>query len=374
MSRVIERRRELLAVMRRLTLEQGHFTVPEVMELCMLPRSTVQDWVTRLLEEGCIVLQEERRGRHPAIYAAASALPASACRRIFTTVDGDLVECYHECLSSGCAAFCAYHHALAGGSLVHVQRDGTLLRECGVISEHDDVEIGLAPLPAVGVVGIRREGDEIVQQIRCVGGPAYSLTDQMAEAEGVCGVEARRSGGVIEGEVRTRALVLLGIGVDDTDAAPGGGATFALALALLQHLSTIKGVIPISHRVAMLKPDIPERTAGNSCSYIELAVDPGKVEEVTGRAVRFVSSEALSPEWGIAVREGFRHLPELRDFGVRAREERVTQEEAWDLASKSGILLKGGRGVVGALAAVALRGVPIGVLLDPFAAIDERMK
>ncbi|MBP2144992.1 hypothetical protein J2129_000446 [Methanofollis sp. W23] len=371
MSRVIERRRELLAVMRRLTLERGHFTVPEVMKLCMLPRSTVQDWVTRLLEEGCIVQKEERRGRHPAVYAAASALPASACRRIFTTVDGDLVECYHECLSSGCAAFCAYHHALAGGPLVHVQRDGTLLRECGVISEHDEVEIGLAPLPAVGVVGIRREGDEVVQQIRCVGGPAYSLTDQMAEAEGVCGVEARQRGRTIEGEVRTRALAHLGIGVDDTDA-PGGGATFALALALLQHLSTIKGVIPIGHQVAMLKPDLPERTAGNSCSYIELAVEPGRVEEVTERAVRFVSAEALSPEWGIAVREGFRLLPDLRDFGVRARKERVTPDEAWGLAAGSGILLRGGRGVVGALAAVALRGVPVGALLDPFAGIDER--
>lgn len=370
MSRVIEKRRDILALMRRSTLENGHFTVQEIAEGSALPRSTVQDWVNRLLDEGCIVQKEERRGRHPAAYAVASALPASACRRIFTTVDGDRVECYHECLSSGCAAFCAYHHGRAGGALVHVQRDGTLLRECGTLTEHE-VEIGLPPRPAVGVVGIRREGDEIVQRIRCTGGPAYSLTDQMAEAEGVCSVKTRKvGGGIVEGEVRTRALVLVGIGVDDTDSAEGG-ATFALALALLQHLSTRDGVIPIGHRVAMLKPDLPERTAGNSCSYIELAADPAACPGIAERARRFVASEALSPEWGIALRHGFCPLPELRAFGARARAEVVTVEEAQSVAARNGVQVCGGRGVIGALAAVALRGLPNRILLDPFAPVNR---
>ncbi|MDK2974374.1 MAG: hypothetical protein PWP08_745 [Methanofollis sp.] len=370
MSGVIERRREILAEMRRATIDKGYFTIPEIAERCDLPRSTLQDWVSRLLDEGCILLKDERRGRHPATFAARSALPVSACRRIFTTVDGDRVECYHECLSSGCAAFCAYHHLRAGGALVHVQRDGTLLRECGVLTEND-VEIGLAPKPAVGVAAIRREGDEIVQTIRCIGGPAYSLTDQMGEARGVCSVTARKTGGIIEGEVRTRALVHVGIGLDDTDA-PEGGATFALALALLQHLGTGEGIIPIGHRVAMLKPDLPGRTAGNSCSYIEFAAEPGSVSDIAKRAQRFVSSESLSPEWGIAVRLGFRILPELSAYGIRVRREIVGEEEARAVAGRNGILLCGSRGVIGALAAVALRGLQNRVLLDPYAPIEFR--
>ncbi|TAJ43840.1 sugar-specific transcriptional regulator TrmB [Methanofollis fontis] len=368
MPGVIERRRELLAEMRRWTLEKGSFSIPDLAESCSLPRSTVQDWVNRLLEEGCIVQKEERRGRHPATFVSKSALPVSACRRIFTTVDGDRVECYHECLSSGCAAYCEYHHGRAGGALIHVQRDGTLLRECGVIGARE-IEIGLPPRPAVGVTAIRREGDEIVQTIRCVGGPAHSLTDQMGEAEGVCSVVTRRTDSIIEGEVRTRALSHIGIGIDDTDA-PEGGATFALALALLQYLSTEPEVIPISHRVAMLKPDLPERTAGNSCSYIELAAEPGSIDAIWERAQRFLSSEALSSEWGIALREGFHILPELTAYGVRARTERIDISEAHTCARRAGILLCGGRGVIGALAAVALRGIPTTTLLDPYARIE----
>jgi len=369
MSRVIERRREILAEMRRATIDKGYFTIPEIAERCYLPRSTLQDWVTRLLDEGCILQKEERHGRHPATFAARSVLPVSACRRIFTTVDGDRVECYHECLSSGCAAFCEYHHKRAGGALVHVQRDGTLLRECGVLTE-SEVEIGLSPKPAAGIAAIRREGDEIVQTIRCIGGPAYSLTDQMAEAEGVCSVTAHKTDGIIEGEVRTRALVHIGIGIDDTDS-PEGGATFALALALLQHLSTGEGIIPIGHRVAMLKPDLPERTFFNSCSYIEFAAEPDSLSEIEERAQRFVSSEALSPEWGIAVRQGFRILPGLSAYGIRARSEAVSEEEARAVAAESGVHLFGGRGVIGALAAVALRGMPNRVLLDPYAKVER---
>ena len=45
-------------------------------------------------------------------------------------------------MSGACAAFCGYHHALAGGVLSHVQRDGTLLRECAHIG-YRDVPVGL---------------------------------------------------------------------------------------------------------------------------------------------------------------------------------------------------------------------------------------
>ncbi|MEG3055554.1 MAG: helix-turn-helix domain-containing protein [Methanoculleus sp.] len=101
--------------MRQVTLEVGYFTVADIAEATDTPRSTVQDWVNRLIEEGCVILTEGQRGRHAARYAASSAMPESACRRVFTTIDGNEVEIYHECMSGGCAAFCEFHHARAGG-------------------------------------------------------------------------------------------------------------------------------------------------------------------------------------------------------------------------------------------------------------------
>ena len=363
MSRVLERRKQYLRLMRQATLERGSFTVADIAEATDTPRSTAQDWVNRLIEEGCVLLTEEQRGRHAARYAASSVVPESACRRIFTTIDGDQVEIYHECMSGGCAAFCEFHHARAGGALQSVRRDGTLLRERAILGRRD-VAVGLDPAPAVGIVGVFHDGDHIHQHIRCIGGPAYSLTDMMSLAEGVCGVTVHREGAVVEGEVITRALAYVAIGIDDTDTGTEG-ATFALALALLQHLAKLDGVMPIGHRVAMLNPLLEERTAGNSCSYIELAVEPGQIPRIEESAVRFVAGEAASPNWGIAVRQGFRIPGNLRAYGRSARGEVLTLETAEATAERFGARLHGGRGVIGALAAISLIGLPHDVLLDP---------
>ena len=143
---------------------------------------------------------------------------------------------------------------LPEGVIEDIQRDGTLLRETARLGS-GEISVGLSPLSAVGVYGVDRENDTIVQHIRCIGGPAYSLSDMMARAEGVVRVESKHGPHIVEGKVWTRALMQVTIGVDDTDTREGG-ATFALALALLSYVSRQKGVIPISHHVAMLNPDV----------------------------------------------------------------------------------------------------------------------
>ena len=363
MPGLIERRKEYLDLIRRFTLEQGYFTVSDIAEEAGVPRSTAQDWIARLMDEGCVVQKEGKRGRAPARFQAVSVLPRSACHRIFTTIDSDRVEIYHECLSSACAAFCEFHHRQAGGILSRVSRDGTLLRECASLGDAD-AEIGLFPSPAVGVVGLRREGDEIVQRIRCIGGPAYSLTDMMGMASGVERVDLRRDGVLVEGEVTTRALRYVAIGIDDTDTREAG-ATFALALALLQQVSSLEGVIPIGHHVAMLNPNLPEKTAGNSCSFIEVAAAPESCQAVTDRSLRFLSDEALSKEWGLAIKTGFTIPEELREYGNRVRRQVVARREAAAVAARCGIHIAGGRGVIGAVAALSFIGLEIPVLLDP---------
>jgi hypothetical protein len=367
MRGVIKRRREFLRMMRAFTLEQGYFTVTDIQTMGGVPRSTAQDWINRLVEEGCVAQREKKQGRSPAHYATISALPQSACRKIFTTVDGDQVQIYHECLSGACAAFCSHHHVQAGGVIMSTWRDGTLLREYAAIGTRE-VKIGLYPSSAVGVVGVERDGNYIIQHIRCIGGPAYSLTDMMAYADGVCDIAVKRDGDIVEGAVRTRALSHLIIGIDDTDGREGG-ATFALALALLQYLGSIREVIPIQHHVAMLNPVIAEKTAGNSCSSIELAITPELYGKVAQRTISFVEDEAISGEWGVAIKQGFRISSELRKYGRKVRKGRVTIEEAHEIAHREDITLAGGQGIIGALAAVALSGMSNEILLDPRGAV-----
>ncbi len=363
MSTVLERRREFLRFMRQFTLDNGFFTVTDIQLATGIPRSTAQDWINRLLGEGCVLLREAKRGRNAAHYVSISAMPSSACRRIFTTIDGDDVEIYHDCMSGACAAFCGYHHHLAEGVLESVERDGTLLRERARIGMRN-VKVGLAPLPAVGVTGIERDGNTVVQHIRCIGGPAYSLSDMMARAEGVMQVRTHLAGPIVEGCVRTQAMIHVTIGIDDTDS-KAGGATFALALALLSHVTRIKGVLPISHHVAMLYKDVFLKTAGNSSSFIELAVLPESYTDLEEKTLRFVAGESLSHEWGIALRSGLTIPPGLREYGRRVRNQLITRAVAEATAERFDVTLHGGNGVIGALGGVALAGLPHEILLDP---------
>jgi len=99
MRGVIRKRREFLKLMRACTVERGYFTVTDIQRQAGIPRSTAQDWINRLLDEGCVVIRERKMGRNPAKYAAISALPSSACRRIFTTSTGrsrDSINEMHE--------------------------------------------------------------------------------------------------------------------------------------------------------------------------------------------------------------------------------------------------------------------------------------
>lgn len=368
MAGVIEKRRELLGIMREYTLENGFFTINDIADATDIPRSTVQDWINRLVTERCVAVKEEKKGRAPARYQTTNVMMTGSCRRIFTTTDGDWVAIYHQCMSTGCAAFCEYHHRLAGGVIHDVRRDGRILVEYARLGTVD-ADIGLYPKPAVGVVGVRQEGEYIIQTIRCVGGPAYSLTDMMAMAVGVCEVRLKDNGIITEGEVVSRALTHLVIGIDDTDSKEGG-ATFALALGLLQYLAKMHDVIPVNHSVAMLYPRLTGCTAGNSCSFIEIAVTPGAVDHVIERAVRFIESESLSKKWGMAVKKGFLISEPLHHFGLATRDHEVTAEEAEAVADSEDILTYGGNGRIGAVAAIGLSRDPNTVLLNPGASPD----
>lgn len=360
---MVARRGQFLQAMRQMTFEAGHFTTAELAEAASVPRSTAQDWINRLLQEGCIFTKEEKHGRSPARYASRSAMPSTTCRRIFTTVDGDDVEIFHECLSSGCAGFCEFHHRKARGATLSVTRDGMLLLERSRIGMPvSDPDLTNA---AVGLVSVRREGDTIVQTIRSVyGGPAYSLSSMMGQAKGVCGVSICSVDGLVTGEVRTRALVHVTVGIDDTDRKGCGGATFALSQALMKYLSESGDAIGIRHQVAVLSQNIEEKTAGNSCSFLELAVDPKILPGIAAKISRFVEEESVSDNWGVAISQGLHVSPDLLALASRIRSERVTQEEVLTIAKEHGIVTFGGRGVIGAVAAVALRTQPQEVLLD----------
>ncbi len=365
MLKSLEKRKELLDLIKKITQDKGYFDVYELSEATGMPRSTIQDWINRFVDDGCVSVLEECAGRKRAKYAMkrVRSLPASACKRIFTTVDGDMVEIFHECRSEGCIAFCEYMYAI-GNPLV--RKNGLILRQrvkAGPVASAPNVSLDLEKVTVSNGL--------VYQHIRTFGGPAYSLTEMMESADGVLDIKYAKKGDHVEGIVVTEALTHMAIGVDDTDD-PGSGATFALTLSLLDMLSSIEGVRRISHNVGFLYPDVPVKTAGNAVSYIELAVKNELVESLIQSAAEYLRSQTSSPDTGMAVKLGLKSCPELLNFARRAREGIVTLEEALAAAKKSRVRtyeITGKRGIIGAVASLGMIGCPPENLMDVTKAI-----
>ncbi|AFD00015.1 protein of unknown function (DUF1743) [Methanocella conradii HZ254] len=365
MLKSLEKRKELLGIIEKITREKGYFDVYDLSVATGMPRSTIQDWVHRFVDDGCVTVLEECAGRRRAKYAMrrTRSLPASACKRIFTTVDGDIVEIFHECRSEGCIAFCEYMYAMGNP---HVRKNGLILRQkvkAGPVAPRHDEALYLEKvLVSNGLV---------YQHIRTFGGPAYSLTEMMESADGVLDIMYNKRGCYVEGVVVTEALTHMAIAVDDTDEAESG-ATFALTLSLLDLLSSIEGVRRISHNVGFLYPGVPGKTAGNAVSYIELAVKKEVVESLIQRAVEYLKGQTLSKNTGMAVKVGLKPCPELVGFAARARRGIVTAEEALAVARRSRVRtfkISGERGIIGAVAALGMIDCPPEDLMDVTRAI-----
>ncbi len=367
MLKSLEKRKELLGLIEKIAHDKGCFDVYDLSDATGMPRSTVQDWVNRFVDDGCISVLEECAGRKRAKYAMRRIrnLPTSACKRIFTTVDGENVEIFHECRSEGCIAFCEYMYAMGNP---RVRKNGLILRQ--------KVKAGHAALPpnfSLDLEKVTVSNGLVYQHIRTFGGPAYSLTEMMESADGVLDIKYSRKGNYVKGIVVTEALTHMTIGVDDTDDAESG-ATFALTLSLLDLLSSIEGVRRISHNVGFLYAGVPDKTAGNAVSYIEMAVKKELVESITQRAIEHLRSQTKSADTGMAIKMGLKTCPELVDFTRRARSGIVTIDEAMAAARKSRVRtyeITGRRGLIGAIASLGMMECPPEKLMDASKALEN---
>ena len=362
MLKLLEKRRELINLIEEVTRDKGYFDVQDLVERTGLPRSTLQDWINRFVDEGCVEVIEERAGRRRALYARrrTRSLPTSACKRIFTTVDGDMAEIFHECRSEGCISFCEHMYARDNP---RVRKSGMVLRQrvrIGVPLECADARASLC------LEKVEAKDDVIYQHIRTYGGPAYSLTEMMEQADGVLEITYAPADSYVRGVIATEALTHVIIGVDDTDT-PEHGATFALTLSLLDLLASLEGVHRIAHNVGFLYPGVPGITAGNAVSYVELGVKPELAGAIVDAAIEYVRAQTKSDNTGMAVKTGFRHCPALERFTQRARSGIVTVDEAVAVAEQCDVAthaITGRRGIIGAVAALGMVDCPEDTLMD----------
>ncbi len=147
------------------------------------------------------------------------------------------------------------------------------------------------------------------------------------------------------------------IGVDDTDSRLGGCTTYTAAL-LFQELVS-KGFEPIDFPwLVRLNPNIPWKTRGNGALSLHFMLEEEQLQEVKKIAVaaveRATDLSQRSTDPAVVFLKGLVPSP-LSEFSIRALHDVLSVREARHLADAIGVethLLKGSRGLVGALASV----------------------
>lgn len=147
------------------------------------------------------------------------------------------------------------------------------------------------------------------------------------------------------------ATVLVLIGIDDTDSYTGGCTThvgYLLAKEVLRRWG--EEAFLDFPRLVRLNPNIPFKTRGNAAVALALEVPEGDVEEVWRLALDMVKNNARregKTDPGLAMAVG--EVPERARVIYKMA---LTQVVSRGAAERAGLITWGGRGVVGAVAAV----------------------
>lgn len=145
------------------------------------------------------------------------------------------------------------------------------------------------------------------------------------------------------------------IGVDDTDSKTVG-ATWSLIHNIAQKVDRPEARY-ISHSLVQLFP-VPTKTQNCVSTVVEFACLPGKGEGMLGDFRALLKKYTVSEQTGMAVFRDF-DPSELMPFGQRCKKERVSYEDAVEVARKSGVqIIMKGQGLIGAIAALPFNAQP----------------
>lgn len=148
------------------------------------------------------------------------------------------------------------------------------------------------------------------------------------------------------------------LGIDDTDIIGSRGTGF-LSRQLAAGLETneLGQVIGITRHQLFVHPDIPYTSQNSSAC---LMIKSNKVEEIQKYAEEYLIENCPDgSDAGLCILPNEIHIDEIIEFGFQAKKRVLKIEDAYDIALRNGIYLKGflgnKQGVIGALAAVGLR-------------------
>jgi tRNA(Ile2)-agmatinylcytidine synthase len=151
---------------------------------------------------------------------------------------------------------------------------------------------------------------------------------------------------------------VLHIGIDDTDSTKQGCTTYIAAL-LVEKLEGMNAVFLDYPHLIRLNPNVPWKTRGNGALCLRVKIEEDARERLVDEAVQTIEEnadrDAPGTEPGLVVYAGQEIPSALTAFARRTITRVVRRDEAMRLIQRlrcEAVGWKGGRGVIGALAAI----------------------
>ncbi|MGV8088892.1 MAG: methanogenesis marker protein 11, partial [Methanothrix sp.] len=277
-------------------------------------------------------------------------------KQIHAVVDDDAkrVELLERSSCYGGSAWARYHYS-RGPLIISSCNQGEWFR---YMLNPGSVDLELASSKrSAGIESVKVSGSEVEVTYAGLGGGGVGATLSRARADDVLRYDATECGG---GRVARGTIVLprrerMIIGVDDTDSKTVG-ATWSLIHNIAQKVDRPEARY-ISHSLVQLFP-VPTKTQNCVSTVVEFACLPGRGEGMLGDFKALLQKYTVSEQTGMAVFRDF-DPSELLAFGLRCKRERVSYEDAVEVARKAGVqIIMKGQGLIGAIAALPFNARP----------------
>ncbi|HVO77993.1 MAG TPA: hypothetical protein VMS79_03905 [Methanomassiliicoccales archaeon] len=281
------------------------------------------------------------------------------CRGVYTLVDEKIgvARIIEECSAKGPVEWDMANRKRAGGAITDIRVEGTTLIMDTIIGERE-VRFGPASkeLGGQGLKSLLVEGDVVKTIWVGIAGASVGIGACLPQGPGTIQAiypDEAKVGGAnrIEVTVKTPKMIRAIFAADDTDTKEKG-ASWVLMLKCAQ---TCPVGHFLEHKIVQLNPNAPDKTTQCVAVGISFAVQEKDLRALHDYVVKFVRENTLSKHTALAVFKGLRIPKILEDYGMRAKKEILTIEDAVAAAQAGGteiVEITGRRGAIGAVAGV----------------------
>lgn len=281
------------------------------------------------------------------------------CRGVYTMVDeaAGKARIVEECSAKGPVEWDAVNRKRAGGAITDIRVEGTTLIMDTIIGERE-VRFGPASkdLGGQGLRSLWVEGDIVKTTWVGLAGASVGIGACLPQGPGT--IEAlypdeAKVGGAnrIEVTISTPKMVRAVFAVDDTDTRERG-ASWVLMLKAAR--SAPVGHL-LLHRIVQLNPEVKEKTTQCVAVGVSFAVAEKDLPALREHFITYIKENTFSQNTVLAIFIGLAVPSIVEDYGLRAKREVLSVEDARTTARKGGVELveiTGPRGAIGALAGI----------------------